>query len=310
LGNGKDKEKIDIISWSSNPGLYIAESLRPSQVLGVAIADAAAQPHPKAIAIVKDDSLSLAIGKKGANARLANKLTGWSIDIQEESAAKENGLVYTTFEDLQKQAEDEKKARERAAYAQASKEAAEKRAEEVQALADRVAAQQAAAPTPVAPVISPVEATPATPSVTNEVAAAPAMAPVAPTPMPAPAVEVTPVVPKVEKPIEVKTTVSLEDLEKNLEEEKNAPHVESDFSKRGTFNKGKNRRPHQISDKEVEHVKPTDIPANGGSALPIYSQEELDAIAKEEEENDGKEEGSEEVDIDQYDKYYDDDDKK
>jgi N utilization substance protein A len=33
LGNGKDKEKIDIISWSSNPGLYIAESLRPSQVL-------------------------------------------------------------------------------------------------------------------------------------------------------------------------------------------------------------------------------------------------------------------------------------
>ena len=103
LGNGKDKEKIDIISWSSNPGLYIAESLRPSQVLGVALVDAAAQPHPKAVAIVKDESLSLAIGKKGANARLANKLTGWSIDIQEESAAKDDGLAYTTFEDLQKQ---------------------------------------------------------------------------------------------------------------------------------------------------------------------------------------------------------------
>jgi N utilization substance protein A len=318
LGNGKDKEKIDIISWSSNPGLYIAESLRPSQVLGVAIVDAAAQPHPKAIAVVKDESLSLAIGKKGANARLANKLTGWSIDIQEESTAKDDGLVYTTFEDLQKQAEEEKKARERAAYAEASKAAAEKRAEEVQQLADQVAAQQsAAAPTPapapiaetpaVAPVEpSPVAPTPATPSVETPVVAA-APTPVAPAP--SPAIE-TPVAPKVEKPIEVKTTVSLEDLEKNLEEEKNAPHVESDFSKRGNFNKGKNRRPHQISDKEVEHIKPTDVPANGGSAMPIYSQEELDAIAKEEEESEGKEEGSEEVDIDQYDKYYDDDDKK
>jgi N utilization substance protein A len=315
LGNGKDKEKIDIISWSSNPGLYIAESLRPSQVLGVAIVDAAAQPHPKAIAIVKDDSLSLAIGKKGANARLANKLTGWSIDIQEESAAKEDDLAYTTFEDLQKQAEDEKKARERAAYAEASKAAAEKRAEEVQALADQVAAQQAAAQSEVAqpaPEVTPVAApsvAPVTPSV--EAVAAPAPTPVAPT-VAAPATPVveTPVAPKVEKPIEVKTTVSLEDLEKNLEEEKNAPHVESDFSKRGAFNKGKNRRPHQISDKEVEHIKPTDVPANGANAMPIYSQEELDAIAKEEEESDGKEEGSEEVDIDQYDKYYDDDDKK
>jgi N utilization substance protein A len=309
LGNGKDKEKIDIISWSSNPGLYIAESLRPSQVLGVAIVDAEAQPHPKAIAIVKDDSLSLAIGKKGANARLANKLTGWSIDIQEESAAKDDGLVYTTFEDLQKQAEDEKKARERAAYAEASKAAAEKRAEEVQALADQVAAQQAAA----APAVEAAPATPATPAVETAPATPSVSAPVTPTAPTAPAtpaVETAPVAPKVEKPIEVKTTVSLEDLEKNLEEEKNAPHVESDFTKRGTYNKGKNRRPHQISDKEVEHVKPTDVPANGGSALPIYSQEELDAIAKEEEETDGKEEGSEEVDIDQYDKYYDDDDKK
>jgi hypothetical protein len=185
----------------------------------------------------------------------------------------------------------------------------------VQALADQVAAQQAAAQSEVAqpaPEVTPVAApsvAPVTPSV--EAVAAPAPTPVAPT-VAAPATPVveTPVAPKVEKPIEVKTTVSLEDLEKNLEEEKNAPHVESDFSKRGAFNKGKNRRPHQISDKEVEHIKPTDVPANGANAMPIYSQEELDAIAKEEEESDGKEEGSEEVDIDQYDKYYDDDDKK
>jgi hypothetical protein len=142
--------------------------------------------------------------------------------------------------------------------------------------------------------------------VAPEIPAAPAVeaAPVAPV-----APVETPVAPKVEQPIEVKTTVSLEDLEKNLEEEKNAPHVESDFSKRPSYNKGKNRRPHQISDKEVEHIKPTDVPANG-NAMPIYSQEELEAIAKEEEENGGKDESEENVDIDQYDKYYDDDDKK
>jgi N utilization substance protein A len=310
LGNGKDKEKIDIISWSSNPGLYIAESLRPSQVLGVAIVDAAAEPHPKAVAVVKDDSLSLAIGKKGANARLANKLTGWSIDIKEESEAKDEGLAYTTFEDLQKQAEEEKKARERAAYAAASKEAAEKRAEEVQQLANQMAAKSAEAPVTEAPAAAPA---------TNEAAPSVTSAPVAPETPAAPAVEAapvapvapieTPVAPKVEQPIEVKTTVSLEDLEKNLEEEKNAPHVESDFSKRPSYNKGKNRRPHQISDKEVEHIKPTDVPANA-NAMPIYSQEELEAIAKEEEENGGKDESEENVDIDQYDKYYDDDDKK
>jgi hypothetical protein len=43
--------------------------------------------------------------------------------------------------------------------------------------------------------------------------------------------------------------------------------------------------------------------------MPIYSQEELDAIAKEEEDSEGKDENPEEVDIDQYDKYYDDDNK-
>jgi len=306
LGNGKDKEKIDIISYSSNPGLYIAESLRPSQVLGVAITDSEAQPHPKAVAVVKDESLSLAIGKKGANARLANKLTGWSIDIKEESEAKEEGLAYVTFEELQKQAEEEKKARERAAYAQASKEAAEKRAEEVQALSDGMAEKASASapaettPVEVAPVAPTAPVTPVTPSVAPVAPVEEAKVAPAPAPVEAPA-------PKVETPIEVKTTVSLEDLEKNLEEEKNAPHVESDFSKRPNFQKGKNRRPHQISDKEVERVKPTDVP--NGSAMPIYSQEELDAIAKEEEDNEGKDESSEEVDIDQYDKYYDDNNK-
>jgi N utilization substance protein A len=305
LGNGKDKEKIDIIAYSANPGLYIAESLRPAQVLGVAILDKDALPHPKAVAIVKDDQLSLAIGKKGANARLANKLTGWSIDIKQESEATEEAIAYTTMEDLQKQAEEEKKQREREAYAAASKEAAEKREQEAADLAEQIKAQGEAAVTeaPKAEEAAiPAPSAEVKPVVPEETAApAPSVAPaVVPTPAPvveekaAPAPQMT----------EVKTTTTLDQLEKELEESAKMPHEEpKDYSKK--FVKGgKNRRPHQISDKEVEHVKPAEVPAQG--AMPIYSQEELDAIAKEEEENGDKDETSEDVDIDQYDKYYDD----
>lgn len=302
LGNGKDKEKIDIIAYSDNPGLYIAESLRPAQVSGVAIVDKDALPHPKAIAIVKDDQLSLAIGKKGANARLANKLTGWSIDIKEESEAQEDAIAYVTMEDLQKQAEEEKKAKERAAYAEkskadAQKAEAEKAASEAIAPAAPAVSETVPSATPVAPVSETVVPTPEAPV---------ALTPAAP-------VEEAPEAPKEApaQPIEVKTTVSLEALEKDLEESAKAPKVEKPdyhtFAK-GNGKGGKQRRPHQISDKEVEHVKPTEVPAEG--TLPIYSQEELDAIAKEEAESEPKEEnaqsGDEEID-DQYDQYYDDD---
>jgi transcription termination/antitermination protein NusA len=302
LGNGKDKEKIDIIAYSDNPGLYIAESLRPSQVLGVAIVDAAAQPHPKAVAVVKDDQLSLAIGKKGANARLANKLTGWSIDIKEESEAADEGISFVTVEDLQKQAEEDKKLKERAAYAEKSKEEAAKQAEEAASVAPVIApAVEAAAPaatpveTPVAPSVSPV-AQPATAE------AAPSVAPAAP-------VEEK----KVETPVQptvVKTTTTLSDLEKELEESAKAPKAPSPYDHDYHHdNKGtKNRRPHKISDEEVEHVKPDEAVAQG--AMPIYTQEELAAIEKEENDNGSSDGNSEDVDIDQYDKYYDDDNNK
>jgi N utilization substance protein A len=298
LGNGKDKEKIDIIAYSDNPGLYIAESLRPSQVLGVAIIDANAEPHPKAVAVVKDDQLSLAIGKKGANARLANKLTGWSIDIKEESEAADEGITYVTLEDLQKQAEEDKKIKERAAYAEKSKEDAAKQAEEAAKVAE-AAAPSVEAPaneTPVAPSVSPV----AQPAV---VETAPVAAPVAPV------VEEK----KVETPVQptvVKTTTTLSDLEKELEESAKAPKAPSPFDHDYHHDNkgGKNRRPHKISDEEVEHVKPDEAVAQG--AMPIYTQEELDAIEKEENENGSSDGNSEDVDIDQYDKYYDDDSNK
>ncbi len=78
-------EKIDIIKWSEDPVTYIANALSPSKVLLVRID--ALEPKKKATVVVPDDQLSLAIGKRGQNAMLCAKLTGWNIDIKSESQA-------------------------------------------------------------------------------------------------------------------------------------------------------------------------------------------------------------------------------
>ena len=70
-------EKIDIIEYSEDPEKYIINSLSPAKVLEVKI-----MPKNKALAIVPEDQLSLAIGKEGQNVRLAAKLTGWKIDVR------------------------------------------------------------------------------------------------------------------------------------------------------------------------------------------------------------------------------------
>ncbi len=76
-------EKIDIIEYSGEPEKYIANSLSPAKVLEVKI-----QPKNKALAIVPEDQLSLAIGKEGQNVRLAAKLTGWKIDVRSSESEK------------------------------------------------------------------------------------------------------------------------------------------------------------------------------------------------------------------------------
>ncbi len=80
-------EKIDIIKWSEDPVTYIANALSPSKVLLVRIDSL--EPKKKATAVVPDDQLSLAIGKRGQNAMLCAHLTGWNIDIKSESQAAE-----------------------------------------------------------------------------------------------------------------------------------------------------------------------------------------------------------------------------
>src|SRR3989475_729503 len=79
-------EKIDIIEWSHDPATFVARALSPAKVSSVVINEAAdGEGQPSALVIVPDNQLSLAIGKKGQNARLAAKLTGMRIDIKSES---------------------------------------------------------------------------------------------------------------------------------------------------------------------------------------------------------------------------------
>jgi len=102
-------EKIDIIEYSDDPAKYISNSLSPAKVLEVKI-----MPKNKALAIVPEDQLSLAIGKDGQNVRLAAKLTGWKIDVRapepEEAEEGEDKKVEETEEEAKKGTEKKEKA--------------------------------------------------------------------------------------------------------------------------------------------------------------------------------------------------------
>lgn len=88
-------EKIDIVEWSEDPVQFVANALSPSQVLDVQVSD----DDKSTTVVVPDFQLSLAIGKRGQNARLAAKLTGWKIDIKSETDARELGIYPRAFEE-------------------------------------------------------------------------------------------------------------------------------------------------------------------------------------------------------------------
>jgi transcription termination/antitermination protein NusA len=75
-------EKIDVIEWSSNPASYAKAALSPARVDDILVLD---RNEKTLQAVVPRDQLSLAIGKKGINVKLASRLVGWKISIQEES---------------------------------------------------------------------------------------------------------------------------------------------------------------------------------------------------------------------------------
>ena len=286
LGNGENKEKVDVIQYSDNPALFILEALKPARVAGIKLND---DPEVKeCTAVVKDDSLSLAIGKKGVNVRLAVNLTGYKIDIKTESEAEEEGFTYTTTEELQSLA-------------------ASIKAEKISELQKKEFAKQSSSSSvlPGLPegYVAPqqriyeaekndfddvlVEAS------ENEEVEAPVVeeAPKAEEP----ALEVKEEV-KEEVPVEytaVKTTTSLSDLEASLEADAKKSQAKSQKSY-------KNKKKEEEKKEEAAPLTPT------GPQMSIYTDEELKALEEEElEEEDNFDD--EEVDYDDYDEYYDED---
>ncbi|MBR2708242.1 MAG: transcription termination/antitermination protein NusA [Bacilli bacterium] len=82
-------EKIDVIPYESDPARFIENALSPARDLHVFITD---EKKKKAMAIVNKENLSLAIGKKGQNVRLASRLTHYTIDVQTIEEARANGI--------------------------------------------------------------------------------------------------------------------------------------------------------------------------------------------------------------------------
>jgi len=102
-------EKIDIIPWSEDPRIFIAKALSPAVVEKVGVTE----EDRSALTVVADSQLSLAIGKKGQNVRLAAKLTGWKIDIlseseydQERQKEREQEIEAAIVEETRKLAEE------------------------------------------------------------------------------------------------------------------------------------------------------------------------------------------------------------
>jgi len=78
-------EKIDIVPWTTDPAEYVCRALAPAKVSKI-IMD---EDERAMEVIVPDDQLSLAIGKKGQNVRLASRLTGWKLDVMSEAEAED-----------------------------------------------------------------------------------------------------------------------------------------------------------------------------------------------------------------------------
>ena len=86
-------EKIDIIPWSIDAATFIVNALQPAEVVKVVLDEDSARIE----VVVPDDQLSLAIGRRGQNVRLASQLTGWDIDILTE--AEESGRRQKEFQE-------------------------------------------------------------------------------------------------------------------------------------------------------------------------------------------------------------------
>ena len=295
LGNGGiNKEKIDIIGYSDNTALFIMEALKPARVVGAIVNE----EKKSAIAIVNDDSFSLAIGRRGVNVRLAVKLTGYNIDVKTETMAAEEGLEYISLEEAT--AEENAKKAEQILLKKANEENAAQPSvlrglpEGYVAPQDRVYEEETAEDN--------ADLTEALENEAEKKEAVIEAAPVIETPVEEPAKEEEPVPAPApvkeevkEEHKEVKTTTSIEDLEKSLADE-SARKANKGAKK--SFKKN-NKKAEEEAEEENKPVIST------GERMSIYTEEELREMEEEEKYEDEVED--DDIDYDEFDEYYDDD---
>lgn len=285
LGNSKEKEKIDIIVYNKNPYLYIAESLKPAQVLGIDLDEI----EKKATVVIPDEQSKIAIGRRGINIKLASKLTGYSLDLKEETEALGSGLVYRTIDEVLREEENrvslEKSRLELERYRmtptgeEINKSSLSNNYGEELTNEDYFGISKEVEPT-VEPALEaetiPVETMPIT-SIVEEVKPSPIIEEV---------VE--------EKQIFVKTTKTLEELEEELAREKAAES--------GKVSKEKPRfQRREIKKVEPEEKKQPAATLTPSSYMNVYTEEELEQFDQEEEEH-----VDDDFDFDDYDDYYKD----
>ncbi len=267
LGNVREKEKIDIISYTENAGLYIIEALKPANVVGICLDE----DNKRAIAVVRNNELSLAIGKRGVNARLAVRLTGWTIDIKEQDDAMREGIKFITKEELIRQDELKKTILSTPVYTEETLDEEEVNEEYYTEETEEVIEDNI----PVAEEV--IES-----DVKEEIAIE----------------EEEEAIEEIETTM-VDTKVTLADLEKELENEKTRRDRQAQFIAR----RKKAYRTEEEETEEEESVSTIDR----STYMSIYTDEELEEFEREEQLEDDYEE--DEIDYDEFDSYYDDDDR-
>mgnify|MGYP002535154547 CR=1 FL=1 len=284
LGNGNEKEKIDVINYYENPGLYIMEALKPATVRGVQLD----YEHKKAIAVVQNNELSVAIGKMGVNARLAVRLTGWNIDIKELDEALRLGINYKTADQLL--VDDENHDIVEEVENEVVEEPKEEVNEEVSAPVEEVKEDVVDASSKVEEPIEEKTEDKVIEESKEEIKEEPKEEVKVP-------VEEEKEEPEQKEIKEVTTNKTLADLEKELENEK-----------RRRENSNNYRRPWKKTEKKNEDSNTEEdnsiIPSNiKTEKMDIYTQEELEELDREEEEN--YDDDDDDIDYDEFDSYYD-----
>lgn len=298
-------EKIDIFEWSENVPELIKNALSPAQILAVF----PTEERRGLMVVVEDNQLSLAIGKKGKNARLAVRLTGLKIDIKSRSDIEEKGIDWQGrfndyLEDLKaKEAEKRQKALDETVAAEAERlaEIAEKQAEQE---AIRFAQNEAARLAREAELAQKAEEAKKVVEII-EVEEKPVAVEVQQVTEPIKEEIIAPVSKPVEQPVEKKP------VEKRVKREiKERKDYVSRFEKLASAPKPTEKKKEDFRKKKKEE---TEARINVAELLktkdydikPTYSEEELEEIRRLEEEEAKKTWIEDEIDFDEFDEYYD-----